>query len=644
MKRPVTAIIMLLALCGGSRADWPGGGIEICHRCYFDDNPMILYDPGNLLIYYIRERESEYDSDLMVQAVDPNGNMLLETGGSPVCDVDGDQLYPVILRNETGVLIAWPDDRAESGEDVYANSMISGVLPVWGTTGILACAAPDFQWPVSITTDCAGGAVVAIWDHAPGRSDIYAQRIDKNGVPQWLPAGGVPVCTQDDLQSRIITATDMMGGAYIAWKDWRRDILGRKSDIFMQRINGSGAVQWTDHGIPVTHAGYSQEEPRVIPDGEFGTILSFEDSRYGSNVYMQRIGLEGSAQWADYGIPVCPGSSSQEDHELIAAGSGESIVVFSDGRSGDFDIYAQRVDADGNILWGDSAAAIYTGAGDQEIPCIAGDDGSGYVIAWRSTGVSGESVKCMKIDAQGNPLWIGPPTEAGRVEYSEDGVEQVRITGDGEGGAYILWSTVFTAIYLQRVRSNGDIVACLLEGYSAEAVPAGIDVTWRIAGSTGGRAGFIISRSESSGPYRPLNVEVTRAENGFRFTDERCITGKEYSYRVEMQSETRMLLFETEPVIFESSGTLWLRNHPNPFNPSTGIGYFLPEGCRVTIEIFDAAGASVNRLLDEVQRAGRHELVWDGRDGRGDPVGAGVYFVRLSACKRSLSRKLVLIR
>jgi hypothetical protein len=37
-------------------------------------------------------------------------------------------------------------------------------------------------------------------------------------------------------------------------------------------------------------------------------------------------------------------------------------------------------------------------------------------------------------------------------------------------------------------------------------------------------------------------------------------------------------------------------------------------------------------------------VVWDGRDGRGEPVSSAVYFYRLTRGEHSLTRKMVLLR
>lgn len=88
------------------------------------------------------------------------------------------------------------------------------------------------------------------------------------------------------------------------------------------------------------------------------------------------------------------------------------------------------------------------------------------------------------------------------------------------------------------------------------------------------------------------------------------------------------------------------QNFPNPFNPATTIVFEVPEGegaeRRVTLTIFDARGRHVKTLVDGELQAGRHELVWDGRNVRGAEVSSGIYFATLRSGGTSSMRKMLL--
>ena len=84
--------------------------------------------------------------------------------------------------------------------------------------------------------------------------------------------------------------------------------------------------------------------------------------------------------------------------------------------------------------------------------------------------------------------------------------------------------------------------------------------------------------------------------------------------------------------------------HPNPFNPEATVEYVLTTDARVRIDIFDARGALVRRLLDESMPSGSHSAVWNGVDDSGRPVGSGIYFVKMTAGSVIETRKIVLLK
>jgi hypothetical protein len=69
---------------------------------------------------------------------------------------------------------------------------------------------------------------------------------------------------------------------------------------------------------------------------------------------------------------------------------------------------------------------------------------------------------------------------------------------------------------------------------------------------------------------------------------------------------------------------------PNPPRPETRLGFELEGASEARLEIFDAAGRRVATLARGGFAAGRHAVIWRGRDDGGRPVRSGVYFLRLS--------------
>ncbi|MBN2009635.1 T9SS type A sorting domain-containing protein [candidate division KSB1 bacterium] len=90
-------------------------------------------------------------------------------------------------------------------------------------------------------------------------------------------------------------------------------------------------------------------------------------------------------------------------------------------------------------------------------------------------------------------------------------------------------------------------------------------------------------------------------------------------------------------------------NYPNPFNPTTTIAYALPYTGEVQLEIFNVLGQYVRTLVNSVQQAGYHNVVWDAKDDFGNTVVSGMYFYRLKALNPGninviLTNKMILLK
>ncbi len=87
------------------------------------------------------------------------------------------------------------------------------------------------------------------------------------------------------------------------------------------------------------------------------------------------------------------------------------------------------------------------------------------------------------------------------------------------------------------------------------------------------------------------------------------------------------------------------QNVPNPFNPSTKIGFTLDSDEAVELAVFDLTGRRVRTLLESVRlEAGVHSAVWNGRDDSGRALPSGVYLARLVSGTREAGITMVLLK
>jgi hypothetical protein len=86
------------------------------------------------------------------------------------------------------------------------------------------------------------------------------------------------------------------------------------------------------------------------------------------------------------------------------------------------------------------------------------------------------------------------------------------------------------------------------------------------------------------------------------------------------------------------------QNHPNPIRTSTLIAFEIPTEDHVVLRVLDVAGREVARPYAALAQAGRHEIQWDGRNGAGRRLPAGMYFVQLKTSESAQTQKLLLVQ
>jgi hypothetical protein len=158
---------------------------------------------------------------------------------------------------------------------------------------------------------------------------------------------GVALCTATGDQQLPKIVSDGAGGAIVTWYDNRSG----NNDIYVQRVTASGAAQWTADGVALCTATGNQQYPTIASDGDGGAIVAWYDNRSGNyDIYAQRVNASGTALWATDGVALCTATGTQSGPQIIPDGAGGAFVTWYDYRSGNSDIYVQRVNASGTAL------------------------------------------------------------------------------------------------------------------------------------------------------------------------------------------------------------------------------------------------------------------------------------------------------
>jgi len=166
----------------------------------------------------------------------------------------------------------------------------------------------------------------------------------------------------------------------IVWEDYRNG----NYDIYAQRVTESGTYCWASNGVAVCSESGDQKRPKLCKDYLYGTIIVWEDSRDGDmDIYAQRLDLTGNRMWGGSGLSICTASEDQQRPEICLDGTGKAIITWMDRRTLlHNDIYAQKIDYNGNIFWESNGKGICTKYYNQEFPRICSNGSYGVLITW----------------------------------------------------------------------------------------------------------------------------------------------------------------------------------------------------------------------------------------------------------------------
>lgn len=468
--RTIALIVLLGCLCVAevALAAWPESpysNVAVSATTGRQQNPRAVSDgAGGAIVVWEDTRSGT--SDIYAQRISAAGVPLWTANGVPVCTAAQAQTAPQIaVDGFGGAVITWQDGRTPAnGDDIYAQRIKDDGGVVWSANGVPVCVVGGAQEKPQIVTAAGGGAII-VWQDQTGAGpsyNLYVQRLSGAGAPQWT-VNGTLVCGAANDQTEPVLCSDAAGGAIMAWQDARAGFA--TEDVFAQRVLASGTMAWTPDGVSMVSATSQQVLPRIIADGEAGAILVWNDLRVGpssSDVYAQRVTSAGARLWGTAGSPVSTASGQQFFPRLVSDGQGGAIVTWIDQTAGggSEDIRAQRVNSSGQSLWVGSGVPVCTANLTQTDPEIASDGAGSAVIAWSDGRLFGPyDIYAQRLSATGASQWT---SQGVLLSGAFDNQRLPMVVSNGDAGAIVVWQDERSGnatpdVYAQRVERYGQI-------------------------------------------------------------------------------------------------------------------------------------------------------------------------------------------
>jgi len=334
-----------------------------------------------------------------------------------------------------GAFVFWLEEPSKYGDGIYAQHVDAVGNPLWGEEGKLLTSVPTVPLAVS---DSAGGAIVA-WGDGSG---IYVQRLDSQGNTVWddekalvwsEPVGG--------WHSFIGMTTDGSGGAILLCQD-------EDEQVHAYRVSAEGASLWEEGGINIGRIQYAYMSMPIVSDGSGGAVFIWEDSSgEDMQIYAQRIRHDGELVWAEGGVSVTTIISEKERPRLINDGTGGFIIAWTDmsiATGWDEDIYAQKLDNEGQRMWGEQGILVSDAPGQQSDPQITADGSGGCIIAWPETqhvDIKTSGIFAQRINSSGEVMWQESGVLVSNIPQNSPipNLGLIYIAGDSTGDSTVIW-------------------------------------------------------------------------------------------------------------------------------------------------------------------------------------------------------------
>lgn len=291
------------------------------------------------------------ESELRFQRLDAAGNVLWANdviisdpnASLSLCDVKAASTGGGVSGD---VIVSWVRSASfNSPKHLYAQRIDSNGSFVWGDhVAVFDGGSLQFGNFPPHSVDLFGGAVFA-WYNTSGSLQCLVQRVDGDGN-EMFPHNGVPVSI-DGSQERVAPslAFDLYGDEiYVFWMEQRNAQSER--GVYGQRIDGSGARLWGDHGIVVRPVSGSTDFRSINATFSGNAMVSFIESSGFGNDQVRAAGLDddGNLSWT---MPIVNVTEPGRERSRLATsrlvGPGEAMMVWQDGGTGTADIYGHKI-------------------------------------------------------------------------------------------------------------------------------------------------------------------------------------------------------------------------------------------------------------------------------------------------------------
>lgn len=395
--------------------------------------------------------------NVYLQRINADGELLWNEAGVMVADrsFSSTEDYGLDVDADGFAVLAFRDDRFGGTRITASRVSPDGDLD-WGSDGVQLTEEGSFVASPRIA-GASDGSIVAGWFEG-GPTGLAG--LDADGNVQWTEA----VTGENALAISDLRASDEPGESgqvIVLMRDMGMPTL--PAQLYAQKFDANGNALWGEDPVAIFEAGSLQigNFPGFRPDGAGGMAVAWYQSQPALQVYAQRLNADGDAVFADGGVEVSTQAGQlRTDPDLSIDPDNLDLFVFwreTDTNQSQFGLYGQYLNSAGQRQWGDSAAE-FIGLGE------AGDVGQirtivldGDPLVTVGTNDGGQIMEAARIDRDAEPVW---DPEFVLMTDTGSSLFNAVLADAGTGQAFLAWQDDRSGtydIYAQNISAGGNL-------------------------------------------------------------------------------------------------------------------------------------------------------------------------------------------
>ncbi len=573
-------------------------------------------------------------TEVRAQHLSAAGQRLWSAAGIALCPLAQTQSLPAAISDGAGgFYAAWLNDPSGVRRVRLVRMQASGVpASGWSACGIEATASSFTKIQTAglgLAPDATGGVFVVDVEGSLSTPSVRAYHYSSSGAlaTGWPPSGiEVDHGAGPDLYDLISPQVASNGSGGLVVDDnvhYGTGEGGQASGSRTVFVGANGSVS-VPLFLPISQLAQA-------PAGAT-TIVSYFDGN--TNLHALASGSGGATLWNT----VLGQNSPANLPAAVPDGAGGVFFAWNAAVTQGFDLLGARLNSSGVPAagWSSGATTLIAQPGDQTGPQLAGDGSGGFVLVWSDKRSGDQDIYFTRFDALGHVVtgWSSTGTALVSIPGLQqrplvaltDPVSAIAVWEDFRGGP--------AQIYAQHI-SLDQPVAALASLQSISTTPSRATLRWQVSGPS---AGMRVQRSADGG-WATVGAAVRVGEEIVEWIDDDVSPGERIGYRLADASGAVIPGSEAWAEI-PTEISLALRGFdPNPAATGVVVSFALPSGSPATLGVFDVSGRRLVAREVGTLGAGIHRIAL----GSGT-LAPGFYVIRLTQAGATRIQRGVVLR